>query len=66
MDLVIFLAIICGVELARRKAVHIIAKRIATPAQVAAFTGVVTDHSFEGGAADAYCSKCGRAYFSHR
>ena len=25
----------------------------------------VTDHSFEGGAVDAYCSKCGRAYFAH-
>src|ERR1035438_5431392 len=25
----------------------------------------VTDHEFEGGAANAYCSKCGRAYFAH-
>lgn len=25
----------------------------------------VTDHGFEGGASDAYCAKCGRAYFSH-
>lgn len=25
----------------------------------------VTDHGYEGGAADAYCSKCGRAYFAH-
>ena len=66
MDLLVFLAIICVVELARRKAVLFIGRRIATPTQFAAFTGAVTDHTFEGGAVDAYCSKCGRAYFCHR
>jgi hypothetical protein len=26
----------------------------------------VKDHGFEGGASDAYCAKCGRAYFAHQ
>lgn len=25
----------------------------------------ITDHSFTGGASDAYCATCGRAYFVH-
>jgi hypothetical protein len=26
---------------------------------------IINDHFFEGGAANAYCTKCGRAYYSH-